>query len=115
MDGDFDALSDKHRTCVYRVVQEAMTNCARHARAQSIRISVAAGEDYLGVLVTDDGVGLDPARRRSGLGLRGIDERVKELDGTMTISRDAGRGTTLGVRLPLPAAVTEVSRARAAG
>ena len=34
MDGDFDALPDKHRTCVYRVVQEAMTNCVRHAQAQ---------------------------------------------------------------------------------
>ena len=41
--------------------------------------------------MTDDGVGLDPARRRNGLGLRGIDERVKELDGTMTIARAGGR------------------------
>jgi signal transduction histidine kinase len=36
MDGDFDAPPDKHRTCVYRVVQEALTHCARHARAQNV-------------------------------------------------------------------------------
>jgi signal transduction histidine kinase len=65
--------------------------------------------------VTDDGVGLNPVRRRNGLGLRGIDERVKELEGTMTISPQPGGGTTVAVQLPLPAAILEVPRARAAG
>jgi signal transduction histidine kinase len=115
MDGDFDALPDKHRTCVYRVVQEALTNCVRHAHAQNVKISAHTRGDRLQVSVTDDGVGLNPVRRRNGLGLRGIDERVRELGGTMTISREAGGGTTVAVRLPLPAGVTEVPRARAAG
>ncbi len=115
MDGDVDTLPDKHRTCVYRVVQEAMTNCVRHARARNIQIGVTAQGGQLRVSVSDDGVGLDPAHRRKGLGLRGIDERVKELQGTMTISRDARRGTTLAVRLPLPAPLVEVPLARAAG
>jgi signal transduction histidine kinase len=115
MDGDFDALPDKHRTCVYRVVQEAMTNCVRHAEAKNIQIRVTADGDQLRLSVSDDGVGLDPAHRRKGLGLRGIDERVKELQGTMTISREARRGTTLVVRLPLPIPVAEMPLARAAG
>jgi signal transduction histidine kinase len=113
MDGDFDALPDKHRTCVYRVVQEAMTNCVRHAEAENIRIHVTTDGDQLKLSVSDDGLGLDPAHRRKGLGLRGIDERVKELQGTMTISRKARRGTTLDIRLPLP--IVEVPLARAAG
>jgi signal transduction histidine kinase len=115
MDGDFTALPDKHRTCVYRIVQEAMTNCIRHAQARTIRVDVSAGNGHLRVLVVDDGVGLDPARPRSGLGLKGIDERVRELDGTMTISRQPGLGTTLAVQLPLPSAVAEITLARAAG
>jgi len=115
MDGRFDALPDKHRTCVYRVVQEAMTNCARHANANNIQIRVTADGDQLRLSVTDDGVGLDPMHRRRGLGLRGIDERVKELQGTMSISRESRQGTTLTVRLPLPAAAVEVPLARAAG
>jgi signal transduction histidine kinase len=115
MDGDFDALPDKHRTCVYRVVQEAMTNCVRHAEAKNIQIRVTADGDQLRLSVSDDGVGLDPAHRRKGLGLRGIDGRVNELQGTMTISRDAKRGTTLVVRLPLPTPVVEAPLARAAG
>ena len=116
MEGDFDALPDKHRTCVYRVVQEAMTNCVRHARAQNIQINVTAVEKQLNVSVTDDGVGLDPARRRHGLGLRGIEERVKELEGTVTIARERIGGTTLAIRLPLPSGqIEEAPLARAAG
>lgn len=114
MEGDFDALPDKHRTCLYRVVQEALTNCVRHAHAENIRVSVQAQGGCLQVSVTDDGVGLNPGRRRNGLGLRGIDERVRELDGTMAILQEAGGGTTVAVRLPLPAGVTEVPRARVA-
>jgi signal transduction histidine kinase len=115
MDGDFGSLPDKHRTCVYRVVQEALTNCARHAQAQNVKISLHTPNGHLQALVTDDGIGLDPARRHSGLGLRGIDERVRELGGTMTISREAGAGTTVAVRLPVPVGVSEVPHTPAVG
>ncbi|MDO8681610.1 MAG: ATP-binding protein [Acidobacteriota bacterium] len=115
MVGDFDRLPDRHRTCVYRIVQEAMTNCVRHADAKNIQVGVTTTEGQLRVSVSDDGVGLDPACRRTGLGLLGIDERVKELQGTVTISPEAERGTTLAVRLPLPAPIMETPLARAAG
>ncbi len=117
-EGDFDRLPDKHRTCVYRVVQEATTNCVRHAGARHIQIRVTADGDHLRVRVSDDGRGLDPDQR-PGLGLRGIDERVKELQGTMTIASGKTGGTTVLVGLPLPVqlAVPEVDvpLARAAG
>jgi signal transduction histidine kinase len=113
MEGDFGTLPDRYRTCVYRAVQEGLTNCVRHATARSIQVSVISHQDRLDVSVTDDGIGFDSARRRDGLGLRGIEERVKELQGTMTVGRAAGQGTTLMIHLPLPA--TEVPLARAAG
>jgi signal transduction histidine kinase len=109
--GDFGALPDKHRTCVYRVVQEAMTNCVRHANARQIQIAVNAVGDELRVRVSDDGRGLDPGRRWNGLGLRGIDERVKELEGTMVISRGVSGGTTMLVSIPVPARETPLARA----
>jgi signal transduction histidine kinase len=115
MDGDFDTLPDKHRTCVYRIVQEAMTNCVRHAQAKNIHIWVTAEGSQLRVSVSDDGIGLDPAQRRKGLGLRGIDERVQELHGTMRIAREPGRGTGLIVHLPLPTLAVDVPLASAAG
>ncbi len=113
--GDFDVLPDQYRTCVYRAVQEALTNCVRHAKARSIRVSVTGHDDRLDVSVTDDGVGFDPARRGEGLGLRGIEERVKELHGTMTIGGAPGEGMALAIHLPLPACIAEVPLARAAG
>jgi signal transduction histidine kinase len=115
MDGEFDRLTEQHRICVYRAIQEALTNCIRHSRAERIEVRVTDEPEGLAVLVKDDGVGIDPSRRASGLGLRGIEERVRELRGTMSIRSAAGAGTTLTVRLPLPAREPEVLRARAAG
>jgi signal transduction histidine kinase len=115
MHGDFDVLPDRYRTCVYRAIQEALTNCVRHAKSRTIKVSVTGHDDRLDVSVTDDGIGFDPARRRDGLGLRGIEERVKELHGTMIIGSAAGEGTALTIQLPLPATVTEAPLARAAG
>ena len=113
--GDFDALPDVYRTCVYRAVQEALTNCIRHAQARSIDVIVVGHADRLHVTVTDDGIGLDSARRGDGFGLRGIEERVKELHGVLTIASAPGQGTRLEIRLPLPTAAPEVALARAAG
>jgi signal transduction histidine kinase len=113
--GQLDDLPDAYRTCVYRAVQEAMTNCVRHANAGNVKVTLAGYGDRLHVTVTDDGVGLDPHRRGEGLGLRGIEERVKELNGTVEIVSAPGTGTTVVIRLPLPAAVTEVALARIAG
>jgi signal transduction histidine kinase len=116
--GDFAGLPEAYRTCVYRAVQEALTNSIRHANASTITVNVTGRPDRLDVSVSDDGRGIEPARRRSGLGLRGIEERVKELHGTMTIGRSASGGTTLAIRLPLPAAAPEapeVNDARIAG
>ena len=115
-DGDLSDLPDKHRTCVYRFVQEALTNCVRHAHPLTIGITVAARGSQLHVTVIDDGVGLDPSRRGSGLGLRGIEERVNELNGAVAIARLPYGGTRLAIELPLPAAPgSEVPLARAAG
>ena len=115
--GDLHVLPDPYRTCIFRAIQEALTNCVRHAKARSVKVRVSAGGgDRLDVSVTDDGIGLDPVRRRDGLGLRGIEERVKELRGTMIIRGTAGAGTTLAIQLPLPVpGVEEESLARAAG
>jgi signal transduction histidine kinase len=107
VEGDFDSLPEAHRTCVYRVVQEATTNCMRHAHASSIEITVCARGGQLHVSVSDDGIGVNPSSRRSGLGIRGIEERVNELSGTTTISCGAGGGTNVAVRLPLPPVVKE--------
>lgn len=115
--GDLTSLADPYATCVYRVVQEALTNCVRHAKATRIRVSVDGAGDVLAVRVVDDGVGIKPESRKSGLGLRGIEERVRDLDGTLEIHSAPGVGTSLTIRIPVPQAKPseEVQFARIAG
>ncbi|MCC7010364.1 MAG: sensor histidine kinase [Acidobacteria bacterium] len=112
--GELDGLPERHRTCVYRAVQEALTNCARHSGARSARVQITGTAGALIVRVSDDGVGIDPVKRRNGLGLRGIEERVKELGGTMQIGGGVNLGTVLMVQLPLPVPLKDVSLASAA-
>jgi signal transduction histidine kinase len=100
VDGSLDSLNDSQRTCIYRVVQEALTNCARHAKAKHVLVLLQA--DVHGVIVTvqDDGIGFNAAAARGGLGLLGMQERVQELDGTVTITSQPRKGTTIRVELP---------------
>jgi signal transduction histidine kinase len=113
--GDFDRLPDQHRTCVYRVVQEALTNCVRHARADRIQVSITGRPRALEVSISDNGVGFEQGSRRTGLGLRGIEERVRELNGSVDIQSAKGEGTTLVIRLPVPALMEEVELADITG
>jgi signal transduction histidine kinase len=99
--GDFGRLGDEGRTCLYRVVQEALTNCARHAEATTIRIIMHAQNEAVSLSVQDDGVGFDTARARTGLGLIGIEERVKELGGSLAVDSWPHRGTLVRVEIPL--------------
>jgi signal transduction histidine kinase len=97
-----NVLPDSYRTCVYRVVQEALHNVSRHSGATHARIDVQLASDKLTVSVQDDGRGFDPHTR--GLGLVGMGERVKDLGGTLTIDSQEGAGTIVRAVLPLPAA-----------
>src|SRR5438093_6128358 len=101
IEGDFDGLGDERRTCLYRVVQEALTNCARHAEAATIQITMQRKNESLCLSIRDDGVGFDTGRARTGLGLLGIEERVKELGGSLAVGSWPNRGTLLSVEIPL--------------
>ena len=115
VNGDLRGLPDDYRTCVYRVVQEALTNCARHAAASCIRVTVTGHADGIDVTVVDDGIGFDMDRKKSGLGLRGIEERAREIGGQVEIRSVKGAGTSLLIRLPRYDGHEEDTLARIAG
>jgi signal transduction histidine kinase len=107
IDGDLDGLPETHRTCIYRIVQETLTNCARHSQAKGIRISVYGRHDWVKLSIQDDGVGFDPGGATSrGLGLIGIQERVRELQGKVAIISEPGKGTIVEVEVPVGQGVT---------
>lgn len=98
-------LPDEHKTCVYRVVQEALNNSVRHAQARGVRIEVTGQDRAIQVLVQDDGQGFDPSQCQ-GLGLLGMAERVRHAGGEIDLDAGPGRGTTVRVKLPLPRNLT---------
>jgi signal transduction histidine kinase len=93
-------LPDTYRTCLYRVVQEALNNCAQHSQATQVRVVVHRDQDGLQVTVQDDGIGFEPSREK-GMGLLGMEERVERLGGRFSINSKPGSGTILRIQLPL--------------
>jgi signal transduction histidine kinase len=94
-------LPDEHRTCVFRMVQEALHNVQKHANANTVEITVRASDAWLSVTVQDDGRGFQHTRAH-GLGLTGMHERAESLGGSVKITSSPGKGTLIEVALPLP-------------
>ncbi len=90
-------------TALYRVVQEALTNAARHSKASRIRIEIDQELDTLRCVISDDGVGfeVESCVRRGGLGLRGMRERLAALGGSLHIVSAPGKGAQIRFQLPL--------------
>jgi signal transduction histidine kinase len=95
-------LPEEHRTCVYRVVQEAVHNASRHSGASHIRIYLQqTAEGRLRISVQDDGKGFEPFGG-AGLGILGMEERILRLGGTMNLDSQPGGGTIISFELPVP-------------
>jgi len=94
-----DDFPDEYKTCIYRVVQEALHNVSNHAHARSVRIRVQQEQDRLTLSIQDDGQGFD-CKQMKGLGLLGIQERVTQLGGKCSIHSAPGSGTILAIELP---------------
>jgi signal transduction histidine kinase len=95
-----ELLSPELQTTVYRVVQEALTNVAKHARAESVRVSVVESDGKLRIEVCDDGCGFDADQPRGGFGIAGMSERASLAGGELSVSSNAG-GTRVCATLPL--------------
>ncbi|HYA17136.1 MAG TPA: histidine kinase [Bryobacteraceae bacterium] len=100
LEGSLEDLTDEQRTCIYRVVQEALTNIARHANATDIRVEVANRGGLLSIMVRDNGKGFDAKQPARGLGIVGIKERVRQLGGHVSVDSSAGNGTSLVAVIP---------------
>ena len=95
-----DNLPDSCRTCIFRVVQEALNNAACHARASWARVEAVREEDQIRVAIQDNGCGFDPSQEK-GMGILGMEERAKGLGGVFRIDSERGAGTIVSVLLPI--------------
>lgn len=100
-DGSADTLPEAHKVSLYRIVQEALTNCARHSEARTILVSLGSAEGRYIMRIEDDGKGFAPSREGRGIGLIGIEERVAGMSGTLELSSSPGAGTKLHISIPL--------------
>jgi signal transduction histidine kinase len=106
IDGLYERLPPAVEAAVYRVIQEALTNVARHAHSRTCSVRLVRTDTGLEVVIADQGRGFDvvdaAADRRSGLGLLGMKERVADLQGTLVIESAIESGTSVRIALPIP-------------
>jgi signal transduction histidine kinase len=86
---------------VFRIIQEALANVARHARAKNVWCTLAQQKDTLVAVIRDDGQGFDVQHTQKGMGLANIRERARHIDGRVVIESEPGKGTTVQVAIPL--------------
>lgn len=114
---DLGVLDEVVSITAYRVVQECLTNIAKHAKARRVVVNVTQDEQYIYIRIEDDGVGFDPTLATQGYGLAGMQERIQGLLGEMEIESSGNQehrqpnaeqleGTRIMVKLPRQAAVT---------
>jgi signal transduction histidine kinase len=96
-------LSKDIALCLFRVLQEGVTNAFKHSRSREFQVSLWGGVSDIELIVHDSGVGFDSTGTISGrgLGLTSMRERLKLVDGEFSIDSRPGRGTTLRARVPL--------------
>jgi two-component system, NarL family, sensor histidine kinase UhpB len=104
--GDFAVLDESRGLVLYRLVQEALTNIARHARATRVEIRIDAGRSTsaarcIEILIADNGVGADLRAPRLGLGLIGMRERVSALGGSISLASERGAGFQVKATVPM--------------
>jgi signal transduction histidine kinase len=108
---DREAIGQELERTVYRVVQEALTNVAKHAEAQRVAFELEIEDGRLRLLIRDDGTGFDPSQRpRDAFGLIGMRERIELADGELEVDSEPGRGTDLRATIPLSGAQHEFRR-----
>jgi signal transduction histidine kinase len=100
IEGKLDKLPEALRLCLYRAIQEAMTNCGKHAEASRVTVVVKQDETRVTASVQDDGRGFDALVQTPGLGLMGMTERVRALQGRMSVASEPGCGTVISLELP---------------
>ncbi|MEW8050974.1 MAG: ATP-binding protein [Candidatus Thiodiazotropha sp.] len=99
--GKFDEIDEDTAITLYRIVQEALTNVAKHAAAEKVEIRLERqGNGLIALYIRDDGHGFDHRNRQKGMGLLGMRERVEALNGKISLASEPGQGVSIDIYLP---------------
>ena len=97
-------LDETYNIALFRIVQEALTNVAKHAKATRVKIVLGKNGNIINLSIVDNGIGFDSkvSNRKKSFGLLGMEERVMLLDGNINIKSESGRGTEISINMPMP-------------
>lgn len=109
-EGVSEDLPEDHKTCIYRIVQEALHNCVQHAEAGLVRVTVRQEPDRILLTIQDDGKGFN-AQQDRGMGLLGMHERVSYLGGTFSVESELGHGAVVRIVLPVATSIEDKVKA----
>lgn len=98
---DWDQVSNKKKIHIYRIIQETLHNIYKHAHASLVNISFIMNHDKIILSIADDGEGFDVNKAKSGIGLKNINARIGEINGTIAINSKINIGTTVTITIPL--------------
>ncbi|MCM4152154.1 tetratricopeptide repeat protein [Arenibacter sp. N53] len=97
---DWDQLKGDIKINIYRIVQESLQNCIKHAKATKVDLMFESENDHVRIVVLDNGVGFDQKKGKRGIGLKNINSRLEKLNGTYDIQSSIGKGTKVIVTIP---------------
>jgi two-component system, NarL family, sensor kinase len=98
---DLERMDIKQKALLYRILQETVTNAFKHAKCSDISLLLTTFNDYINIIIEDNGVGFDPSESSEGIGLKNIRERIKDLGSQLTIDSSVGNGTVIQFAIPI--------------
>jgi len=101
-DINWDSVANKKKIHIYRIIQETLHNIYKHANATKVNISFKLKNNVICLIISDDGSGFDVNKAKSGIGLKNMNSRIKEISGTINITSEKDIGTKVTIELPIP-------------
>ena len=99
-DVSWEIVSNKNKINIYRIIQESLQNIYKHAKAEGVKISFQLKNNVILLSITDDGEGFDINKSKKGIGLKNINARVDDLEGTVDFISEINKGTTININIP---------------
>lgn len=98
---DWLAVDNSIKRLLYLSTRESIQNCKKHAKASKVTINFSVHKKYVHLDIIDDGIGFDTNINKKGIGLQNLQERIEELNGTLIINSEIGKGTQTSIQIPL--------------
>jgi signal transduction histidine kinase len=99
-DVSWEIIPNKNKINIYRIIQESLQNIYKHAKAETVKISFQLKNNVILLSIIDDGQGFDVNKSKKGIGIKNINARVHDLEGTVTFDSKLNKGTTIIIKIP---------------